>query len=127
MTMLARIKPYNKRRGHLVRILNYRGIKFDATKGWYRVDDATAAVISSIHQDQNDLESPLAFDVMTEDAARTLEKVETKKLEEKAKASDPIDAALDKTTTTASLSAEPVGDEEKPARRARRPRRGGSE
>jgi len=123
MTMLARIKPYNKRRGHLVRILNYRGIKFDATKGWYRVDDATAAVISSVHQDQNDLESPLAFDVMTEADARNLEKVETKKLEEKAKASDPIDAALDKTLTSASLpSAEPV-DEDKPAKRARRTRR----
>lgn len=121
MTMLARVKPYNKRRGHLVRILNFKGIKFDATKGWYRVDDATAAAISSIHQDQNDIESPLVFDVMTEGDARNLEKAEAKKVEERAKATDPIDAALDKATTT--TEALPKAEPEKPARRARRPRR----
>lgn len=122
MAMLARLKPYNKRRGHVVRILNYRGIKFEAVKGWYRVDDATAAVISSIHQDQNDMDSPLAFDVMTEDDARNLEKAEAKKIEEKAKASDPIDAALDRTLTTASLP-EVEQVEEAQSRRSRRTRR----
>jgi hypothetical protein len=122
MTMLARLKPYNKKRGHLLRILNYRGIKFEATKGWYKVDDATAAFIASVHQDQNDNESPLAFDVMSQDDARNMETAEAKQKEEKAKASDPIDAALDRTAVVPDES--PTAEPEKPAKRGRRRPRG---
>lgn len=121
MAMLARLKPYNKRRGHVLRIVNYRGIKFEAQKGWYKVDDQTAAYIASVHQDPYDHDSPLAFDVMTQEEAEATEAAEDKRAEEKAKAAEPINAALDRTSvTTAANLPESTPEEPKSARRRRR-------
>ena len=123
MAMLARLKPYNKRKRHLLRIVNYRGIKFESAKGWYKIDDATAAVIASVHQDPYDKDSPLAFDVMSQDEAREIEAAEKRAAEEKAKATDPIDAALDRTSALAASDLPAVEPEKsKPARRTRRRR-----
>ena len=118
--MLARLKPYNKRRGHVLRIVNYRGIKFEGTKGWYRVDDQTAAYLASVHQDPYDEDSPQAFDVMPQEQARALENAENKKAEEKAKAADPIDAALDRSATVAADLPAVTPEVDKPSRRMRR-------
>ena len=97
MSMLVRLKPYNKRRGHLLRRVNFRGVKFEAHKGWYKVDDNTAAQLGNVRQTAYDEDSPQAFDVLTQDEARAVEASENKAKQEKAKAADPIDAAIDRT------------------------------
>lgn len=60
---LARIKPYDKRRGHLLRRYTLLGHRFEADKGWYVVDDALAELLRKARQNPTDDESPLAFDV----------------------------------------------------------------
>ena len=37
-TLLVRLKPYDPRRGFVLRRYTYRGIKFHEERGWYRVD-----------------------------------------------------------------------------------------
>ena len=41
-TLLVRLKPYDPRRGFVLRRYTYRGIKFHEERGWYRVDKAVA-------------------------------------------------------------------------------------
>lgn len=98
MAMLARLKAYNKKRGHVLRRVNYRGLKFEAARGWYKVDDAVAAYLATVHQDVYDEDSPLAFDVMTQEAAKGVAAAEIKAAEVKATAANPIEAAVDTTT-----------------------------
>lgn len=63
-----RLKPYNPKRGYKLRIYSVFGLKFRVDGGWYKIDDANvASYLKTVHNDNNDPESPLAFDVCTED------------------------------------------------------------
>jgi hypothetical protein len=80
-TMLVRLKPFDPRRGHVLRRYTYRGIKFHVERGWYRVEPAVAAYLKEVRQVAADEHAPLAFDVQTEEEARALdarEEVEAK-------------------------------------------------
>ena len=69
-TMLVRLKPFDARRGHVLRRFTYRGIKFHVERGWYRVEPAVAAYLREVRQVAGDPHAPLAFDVQTEEEAR---------------------------------------------------------
>jgi hypothetical protein len=113
MAMLARIKPYNPKRGHLVRRYMVKGIRFDVNRGWYKVDEALADYLKTVTQNPNDPDTPPVFDVLTEAAARELEEAE-----EAARKPAPASAPLPGTLTTADL---PRASADAPATAAQKP------
>ena len=76
MPFLARLKPLNERKGHKVKLYMIAGARFYVERGWYEVDDALADKLRDLHQDHYDLESPMLFDVCTEEEALRLEQSE---------------------------------------------------
>ena len=48
-TLLVRLKPYDPRRGHVLRRYTYAGIKFHEERGWYRVSKDVAAYLKTVH------------------------------------------------------------------------------
>ena len=61
--MYVRIRPYNKRRGQLVRRYVYGGVRFEVNLGWYQVDDVIAEYLKTVLTHQGDPDSKLVFDV----------------------------------------------------------------
>ena len=100
-TLLVRLKPYDPRRGFVLRRYTYRGIKFHEERGWYRVDKDVAEYLRAVRQIPSDEHAPLAFDVHTEAEAKALDADEAK-AEARKRASSPVEAS---TTTTAELEA----------------------
>lgn len=89
-TMLVRLKPFDTRRGHVLRRYTYAGIKFHDERGWYRVDKAVAEYLRSVRQiPGNDL-TPPAFDVCTEDEAKALESREENDARVRRSAADAV-------------------------------------
>lgn len=87
---LVRIHPYDPHRGFKCRtyILSGSGYpKFDVTRGWYEVDDATAARLKKILNNPNDPRSQRVFQVVTKAQAEALDEAEA---DEVAEASAPI-------------------------------------
>ena len=74
--MLVRIKATDPRRGLVLRRFTYKGIRFQAGNGWYRVSEEVADSLKEVRQRSNDPHSPLAFDVCSEKEARTVDKKE---------------------------------------------------
>ena len=72
-TLLARLKPYDPRRGHVLRRFTFAGIKFDELRGWYRVEPEVADYLRKVRQRPIDPHTPLAFDVCTDDEARAMD------------------------------------------------------
>lgn len=72
-TMLVRLKPYDPRRGFVLRSFTYQGAKFYEERGWYVVDKAVAEYLRKVPQRDTDPHSPLAFDVATEEEAKALD------------------------------------------------------
>lgn len=89
MANLVRIKPYSKARGHVLRRYTVYGIRFEEKRGWYKVNDQVASYLKTVHMRTNDPDSPLAFNVCTEEEARRLDLVERKKKIERAEANEP--------------------------------------
>jgi len=89
-TMLVRLKPYDPRRGHLLRRFTYRGIKFQVERGWYRVEEPVADYLREVRQVSSDEHSPLAFDVCSEAEARSVEEKETEAANTRKAATDDI-------------------------------------
>ena len=89
-TLLARLKPYNPRRGHVLRSYTYAGIRFREERGWLRVEKPVADYLRTVHQLPGNPYSPLAFDVCTDDEARALDAAETEASPARRKATDDI-------------------------------------
>ena len=89
MSKLIRLKPYDPKKGHVIRRYTAFGVRFDEARGWYKVSDEVAAYLASVHQRPGDDDSPAAFDVCTDDEAKAMEAVEKKKAEERARAAEP--------------------------------------
>lgn len=101
MTMLARLKPYNKKKGCLIRRFTVFGVRFQEERGWYKVDDEVAAYLQTVHQDNNDPDSTMAFDVCTQDEAEAMESEEKAKKKEIIGAiHSPLETAADSRTVT---------------------------
>lgn len=77
MTQLARLKPYNERKGYLTRIYSIDSQRFLSEKGWYEVSDTLAEKLKDLHQDHYNEESPLLFDVASEEEAEKIDQKET--------------------------------------------------
>lgn len=104
--MLVRLKPYEPKRRHVIQSYTHApsGLQFLAARGWYRVDASLAAYLKTVPQIENDPDSPMAFDVVTEDQGKQLDEREARSKEQRASASNPTD--LDHTPhdlTTADL------------------------
>lgn len=89
MAKLVRLKPYDPKKGHVIRRYTAFSIRFEEARGWYKVSDEVAAYLVTVHQRPGDEDSPLAFDVCTEEEAQRLEAAEKKKAEERARAAEP--------------------------------------
>jgi hypothetical protein len=89
-TMLVRLKPYDPRRGNVLRRFTFRGIKFHEERGWYRVEGAVADYLRGVHQVPSDPYSPRAFDVCTEAEAKALEATQTEEAKVKRNATDDL-------------------------------------
>ncbi|MBL9025658.1 MAG: hypothetical protein JNL21_25920, partial [Myxococcales bacterium] len=49
-TLLVRLKPYDPRRGHVLRRYTYAGIKFQEERGWYRVERPVAEYLRAVRE-----------------------------------------------------------------------------
>ena len=79
MSKLVRIKPYSPKKGYVLRSYTYQGNRYQEGRGWYEVDESTAAYLEGIKQRDEDPESHDAFDVCTEAEARLIDEKEAKK------------------------------------------------
>lgn len=86
MALLARLKPYNVKKGHLTRIYMIDSARFYEERGWYEVPDDLGEKLRGLHQDHYDEDSPDLFDVCTPEQAEALEARELKAVEVKATA-----------------------------------------
>jgi hypothetical protein len=87
-TILARIKPFNPRRGCTLKTYSVHGSLFRVEKGWQPVDDELANYLRGVRQHPEDPTSQLAFDVCT--------RAEADRMDNAARiAADPRAAAAD--------------------------------
>ncbi len=124
-TMLVRLKPYEARRGHVLRRFTYLGIKFQEERGWYRVEKAVAEYLRTVHQLPGDKHSPLAFDVCTEAEAKALEASEAEESKVKRSATDELKLSPARpagAATTEDLPKSGPAGEDKDNRRGKRER-----
>jgi len=87
---LVRLKPYDPRRGAVVRRYTYRGIKFQDINGWYRVTKDVADYLRTVRQVAGDDHSPPAFDICTPDEAQTIDSRENEAANPRKSATDDI-------------------------------------
>ena len=93
-TLFVRLKPYDPRRGYVLRRYTYRGIKFHEERGWFRVPKDVAEYLRAVHQSPGDEHSPLAFDVCSEAEAKNLETKEKEASVTRKTASDDIKVSV---------------------------------
>jgi len=106
-TMLVRLKPFNKKKGHVLRRYTYRGIRFQESRGWTRVRQEIADYLGKVHQIPGDVDSPLAFDVHSATEAKAIDEQEAKD----AQAKTPAEQATDVAEARAEEPAPPATDE----------------
>ncbi len=89
-TLLVRLKPYDPRRGFVLRRFTYAGIRFQGERGWYRVEKPVAERLRATRSVASDPYSPLAFDVCTEAEAKALDNAEADAAKFKRSATDDL-------------------------------------
>lgn len=90
MSKVIRLKPFNPRKGLKLRTYTYKGTAYKSEAGWYEVPDTIAAYLSTVHQEENNPESPPAFDVCATRAdAMALETAEKRAEAMRAEAANP--------------------------------------
>jgi len=92
-TMLVRLKPFNRKKGHVLRCYTYRGIRFFERRGWTRVRKEIADYVQTVHQIPDDEDSPLAFDTCSEGEAKAIDKREAQEAQVKTPAEQAKDVA----------------------------------
>jgi hypothetical protein len=97
-TLLVRLKPYDPRRGHVLRRYTYDGIRFQPERGWYRVEKRVGDYLRTVHQQPSDDFTPLAFDVCTDAEAKALEAAESDDAKVARSATDDIKVAPSRTS-----------------------------
>ena len=129
--MLVRLKPFDPRRGHVLRRFTYRGVKFHEERGWYRVEPVVAAYLKTVRQVGNDPHAPLAFDVLSEEEARALDAREESETKVRRGAADATRVAVARPDAGALRSADlpgaDQGDETEDGESTRGTRRRGRE
>lgn len=88
MAMLVRIKPFDAKRGYRTRRYTVFSTRFEESRGWYRVAEEVAEYLKTIHQVPGDEDTPLVFDVCTEEQAGAIDAAEHNKAELRARATN---------------------------------------
>lgn len=99
----VRVKPYNAKRGYKTKTYHVFGYRFQEGRGWYKVNKTViwgdgkdrkthdiAEYLKGVHNNSEDAQSPLVFDVCTEAEATAITASEKKQAEKAAEPSDPI-------------------------------------
>jgi hypothetical protein len=140
--MLVRLKAHDPKKGLILKQYTYQGIRFQAGRGWYKVNGELAAYLANVHSVPGDPDTPLAFDVRTPEEARAMDENGRKAARQVLPAEEPLDvshvrdeppsvksrSSTDRNDTTrqqrqAVWSPEDEGiEDEAPRRRASRPR-----
>lgn len=115
-TMLVRLKPFDPRRGYVLRRYTYAGVKFHEERGWYRVEKRVADYLRTVRQQPADPHAPTAFDVCTEDEAKTLDARDKEAATARKTAADEIKVSVARTdgALTSSDLPENGKDDKKP-------------
>jgi hypothetical protein len=92
-TMLARLKPHDPKKGLLLKQYTYQGIRFQAGRGWYRVNRKVAAYLKDVHSIPGDEDTPLAFEVCTPDEARAMDENDRKAARQVLPAEEALDVS----------------------------------
>ena len=121
-TLLVRLKPYDPRRGYLLRRFTYRGIKFQCDRGWYRVAPDVAGYLATVRQNGASEFSPLAFDVCAPEEAKALDEREQESATTRTAAADDI--KLSEARRTPETAASETPDEPRPKPTGRRAKKG---
>ncbi len=92
-TMLVRIKPFNPRKGYVMKTYavdhpEFGSARFLESQGWYEVTPGMAGYLENLNSQPGNNESPAAFDVCTREEAIKLEERERRNAREKADASN---------------------------------------
>jgi hypothetical protein len=89
--MLVRLKAHDPKKGLVLKQYTYRSIRFQAGRGWYKVDGDIAAYLENVHSVPGNLDAPLAFDVRTPDEARIMDENDRKAARQVLPADEPLD------------------------------------
>jgi hypothetical protein len=89
--MLVRLKAHDPKKGLMLKQYTYRSIRFQAGRGWYKVDGDIAAYLENVHSVPGNLDAPLAFDVRTPDEARIMDENDRKAARQVLPADEPLD------------------------------------
>lgn len=92
--LLIRIKPFNARRKHFVRVWVHgpSGKRFEERKGWYKIDDERLlASLRKARQLEGDEDSPDVFDICTVEQAKLIDQMERKQSVKRADADNAND------------------------------------
>jgi hypothetical protein len=92
-SMLVRLKPHDPKKGLLLKQYTYQGIRFQAGRGWYRVDGEVAAYLEEVHSVPGDEDTPLAFEVCTPDEARAMDEKDRKAARQVLPAEEALDVS----------------------------------
>ena len=92
-SMLVRLKPHDPKKGLLLKQYTYQGIRFQAGRGWYKVNGQVAAYLESVHSVPGDNDTPLAFDVCTPDEARAMDEKNRKAARQVVPAEQALDVS----------------------------------
>lgn len=99
-TLLVRLKPYDPRRGFVLRRFTYVGIRFQDERGWYRVERRVGEHLRAVRTVPTDKYAPLAFDVCTEAEAKALDAGESEAAKIKRNATDDLKVTTARGTVT---------------------------
>jgi hypothetical protein len=102
-TLLVRLKLYDPRRGLVLRRYTYRGIRFQEDRGWYRVEKDVGEYLRCVRQ-SSDPHAALAFDVCSEEEAKSLDAKELAESNPRRPATDDL------VVSTARLEGSPSAD-----------------
>jgi hypothetical protein len=91
--MLVRLKPHDPKKGLLLKQYTYQGIRFQAGRGWYRVNRKVAAYLEGVHSIPGDEDTPLAFEVCTPDEARAMDEKDRKAARQVLPAEEALDVS----------------------------------
>lgn len=74
--LLARLKPFNEKKGYRTRTYMIDGARFYVERGWYEVPVSLGEKLKELHQDHYDEDSPALFDVATQKEAEAIDRRE---------------------------------------------------
>lgn len=99
-TLFVRLKPFDPRRGFVLRRFSYGGIRFQGEHGWCRVERKVGEYLRAVRTVPADEYAPLAFDVCTEAEAKAIDASESDAARLKRSATDELKVTPARGTVT---------------------------